>query len=168
MRSRVIPGRSWTMACRRPSRRLKRVDLPTLGRPTMATVGVSGMDLLRIWTEASPYFFVRNKPALVRRPDPFGNFSTDIIRPGFVVRLLESRAGIFFHESRILLEAPPKVISELLLAFLPLLPAARGGGWEKRAGVMRASAARTPQRATNTIRIGVLPRRQRSARRWPS
>src|SRR5438132_3588045 len=40
MRSRVTPGMSWTMACRFPTRRLKRVDLPTLGRPTMATVGV--------------------------------------------------------------------------------------------------------------------------------
>src|SRR4030095_8447488 len=43
MRSRVIPGRSWTIACRRPSRRLNSVDLPTLGRPTMAAVGVRGM-----------------------------------------------------------------------------------------------------------------------------
>ena len=37
-RSRVTPGRSSTSARRRPTRRLNRVDLPTLGRPTMATV----------------------------------------------------------------------------------------------------------------------------------
>src|SRR5919106_2956475 len=39
MRSRVTPGVSSTIARRRPVIRLKRVDLPTLGRPTMATVG---------------------------------------------------------------------------------------------------------------------------------
>ncbi len=37
-RSRVTPGRSSTSARRAPTRRLNRVDLPTLGRPTMATV----------------------------------------------------------------------------------------------------------------------------------
>src|SRR5688500_4619829 len=36
-RSRVVPGRSSTIASRSPTRRLKRVDLPTLGRPTTAT-----------------------------------------------------------------------------------------------------------------------------------
>ena len=33
------PGRSSTSARRLPTSRLNRVDLPTLGRPTMATVG---------------------------------------------------------------------------------------------------------------------------------
>ena len=42
LRSRVTPGRSSTMASRRPMIRLTRVDLPTLGRPTMATVGRPG------------------------------------------------------------------------------------------------------------------------------
>ena len=37
-RSRVTPGSSSTSARRRPTRRLNRVDLPTFGRPTMATV----------------------------------------------------------------------------------------------------------------------------------
>jgi len=37
-RSRVTPGRSSTMAGRPPTIRLNRVDLPTLGRPTMTTV----------------------------------------------------------------------------------------------------------------------------------
>src|SRR5262245_9290056 len=37
LRSRVTPGRSSTMAARRPTIRLSSVDLPTLGRPTMAT-----------------------------------------------------------------------------------------------------------------------------------
>src|ERR1043166_6989235 len=36
-RSRVIPGRSCVSARRLPARRLKRVDLPTFGRPTMTT-----------------------------------------------------------------------------------------------------------------------------------
>jgi len=40
MRSRVIPGSSPTMARRCPVIRLKSVDFPTLGRPTMTTVGV--------------------------------------------------------------------------------------------------------------------------------
>src|SRR5436305_7073315 len=39
LRSRVTPGSSSTIASRRPTMRLTRVDLPTLGRPTMATSG---------------------------------------------------------------------------------------------------------------------------------
>ncbi len=38
-RSRVTPGVSSTMDSRLPTRRLKSIDLPTLGRPTMATRG---------------------------------------------------------------------------------------------------------------------------------
>src|SRR5580658_4103653 len=39
MRSRVMPGSSVTMERRVPVRRLKSVDLPTLGRPTMTSDG---------------------------------------------------------------------------------------------------------------------------------
>src|SRR5436190_10554517 len=39
MRSRVMPGSSVTSARRGPMIRLKRVDLPTFGRPTMAISG---------------------------------------------------------------------------------------------------------------------------------
>src|ERR1700739_3733475 len=39
MRSRVMPGSLVTMERRVPVRRLKRVDLPTLGRPTMTRDG---------------------------------------------------------------------------------------------------------------------------------
>ena len=39
--SRVVPGCSCTTARRSPIRRLKRVDLPTLGRPTSATIGMT-------------------------------------------------------------------------------------------------------------------------------
>ena len=42
MRSRVVPGRSSTIAVRLPVSRLKRVDLPTFGRPTSATTGLRG------------------------------------------------------------------------------------------------------------------------------
>ena len=38
-RSRVTPGSASTTASRRPASRLKSVDLPTLGKPTMATIG---------------------------------------------------------------------------------------------------------------------------------
>src|SRR5580704_3427987 len=55
MRSRVIPGSSPTMARRDPTMRLNSVDLPTLGRPTMAMVGtpstigvLSELDLIRV------------------------------------------------------------------------------------------------------------------------
>ena len=41
-RSRVTPGRSSTKASRLPTSRLNRVDLPTFGRPTMATVKLIG------------------------------------------------------------------------------------------------------------------------------
>src|SRR5512135_3461736 len=37
--SRVMPGSEWTRDLRRPRRLLKRVDLPTLGKPTMTTRG---------------------------------------------------------------------------------------------------------------------------------
>src|SRR5579863_7636899 len=40
MRSRVMPGSLVTMERRVPVRRLKRVDLPTLGRPTITRDGV--------------------------------------------------------------------------------------------------------------------------------
>ena len=40
LRSRVTPGRSSTIASRRPRIRFISVDLPTFGRPTMATTGV--------------------------------------------------------------------------------------------------------------------------------
>ena len=42
MRSRVMPGSSPTMERREPVRRLKSVDLPTLGRPQMAMRGRRG------------------------------------------------------------------------------------------------------------------------------
>ena len=49
MRSRVTPGMSCTTAARRPRMRLTSVDLPTLGRPTMATTG-SGP----LWSRSCP------------------------------------------------------------------------------------------------------------------
>ena len=42
-RSRVVPGVSSTIAIRSPTRRLNSVDLPTLGRPTSATMGFIGL-----------------------------------------------------------------------------------------------------------------------------
>jgi hypothetical protein len=45
MRSRVTPGSLWTMEMRRPARRLKMADLPTLGRPTMARRGRNLRDI---------------------------------------------------------------------------------------------------------------------------
>ena len=43
LRSRVTPGWSSTMAIFRPASRLNSVDLPTFGRPTMATFSVMGL-----------------------------------------------------------------------------------------------------------------------------
>src|SRR5215218_9454759 len=40
IRSRVVRARSSTIACRRPTIRLKSVLLPTFGRPTIATTGM--------------------------------------------------------------------------------------------------------------------------------
>ena len=42
LRSRVTPGCSSTIASRRPTMRLTSVDLPTFGRPTIATTGAVG------------------------------------------------------------------------------------------------------------------------------
>ena len=47
-RSRVTPGRSSTNARRLPTRRLNSVDLPTFGRPTMATVKLMSGAALRM------------------------------------------------------------------------------------------------------------------------
>src|SRR5690349_7838092 len=47
--SRVTPGVSSTIAIFRPTSRLKSVDLPTLGRPTMAT------SALMMWSLSAPY-----------------------------------------------------------------------------------------------------------------
>src|SRR3954451_1719283 len=41
--SRVVPGTSWTTERSSPMRRLNSVDLPTVGRPTMATAGTAGL-----------------------------------------------------------------------------------------------------------------------------
>src|SRR5581483_530756 len=56
MRSRVMPGSSPTIERRLPVSRLKSVDLPTFGRPTMATRGMvagdgalCGLTLVRGW-----------------------------------------------------------------------------------------------------------------------
>ena len=46
MRSRVTPGVSSTMESRFPMSLLNSMDLPTLGRPTMATMGFTGAHFL--------------------------------------------------------------------------------------------------------------------------
>src|SRR5947209_3662601 len=69
MRSRVIPGSSPTIARRCPVIRLKRVDFPTLGLPTMTTVGVvCGM---RLYNSRGPmrhypiFLDLKDRPVLV-------------------------------------------------------------------------------------------------------
>ena len=57
MRSRVMPGSSPTMERREPVRRLKSVDLPTLGRPQMAMSGrrrleAAGFEVRSSWRES--------------------------------------------------------------------------------------------------------------------
>src|SRR5215469_5857131 len=44
-----MPGSSPTMARRDPTSRLNNVDLPTLGRPTMAMSGIDVMEFERSW-----------------------------------------------------------------------------------------------------------------------
>ena len=51
-RSRVTPGVSSTSASLRPTSRLNSVDLPTLGRPMMATLALSATDSGVIWAPA--------------------------------------------------------------------------------------------------------------------
>jgi hypothetical protein len=46
-----MPGSSPTIARREPTMRLKSVDLPTLGRPTMAIVGLSAAVVARVLVE---------------------------------------------------------------------------------------------------------------------
>ena len=57
-RSRVTPGVSSTSAIFRPTSRLNSVDLPTLGRPTMATVTLmAGPSIGRRWPPADPGYW---------------------------------------------------------------------------------------------------------------
>src|SRR5260370_13955075 len=62
-RSRVRPDCGSTIALRQPRTRLKSVDLPTLGRPTMATIGLdmdsirpalAGWRRRRLWSTVDP------------------------------------------------------------------------------------------------------------------
>src|SRR6266404_1687117 len=57
-----MPGSSPTMARRDPVRWLKSVDLPTLGRPTMATSG-DGFFLLKV-SSCSSFFFLKGEDEL--------------------------------------------------------------------------------------------------------
>src|SRR5215469_9404235 len=61
-----MPGSSPTIARREPTRRLKSVDLPTLGRPTIASVRATGRSHERDWFRDS-YFTRRDI-----RQDAFG------------------------------------------------------------------------------------------------
>src|SRR5947207_9695799 len=65
MRSRVMPGSSPTMARRCPVIRLKRVDFPTLGLPTMTTVGMAA-DMKLHDNRWYPIFLdLKDRPVLV-------------------------------------------------------------------------------------------------------
>src|SRR5918992_1753125 len=54
-RSRVVPATSETIACRRDRMRLNKEDLPTLGRPTIATTGAGLAVLVVSSLLASPW-----------------------------------------------------------------------------------------------------------------
>src|SRR5438093_5540959 len=64
-RSRVTPAVGSTMAMRRPASQLNSDDLPTLGRPTMATCG---RDMARFLIEAGPRR--TNQRVIVSPPPP--------------------------------------------------------------------------------------------------
>src|SRR5271157_853486 len=76
MRSRVIPGSSPTMERREPVRRLKSVDLPTLGRPTIAKIGAVAAvkadffecRLRESFTGSSPKFLLLQSGMKAERP----------------------------------------------------------------------------------------------------
>src|SRR6516162_7542353 len=73
-RSRVTPGRSSTKARRLPTRRLNSVDLPTFGRPTMATVKLMAKGSA-LWTPLYPRRQRRVQSARrgrIRPDDPAG------------------------------------------------------------------------------------------------
>ena len=69
MRSRVMPGSSPTMERRECVSRLNSVDLPTLGRPTMAKMGPEGADVGRMRDCLKRAFF---KGVFQRRADSDG------------------------------------------------------------------------------------------------
>src|SRR5450432_548550 len=88
MRSRVIPDSSPTMARRCPVMRLKRVDFPTLGLPTMTTVGMASDMKLH---DSSVF------AAAMLSPDPSLPSSVVAMEPGAIdrasaLRILETIA----------------------------------------------------------------------------
>src|SRR5579883_3506501 len=84
MRSRVIPGSSPTMALRCPVIRLKRVDLPTFGRPTITTVGVSFGMKFNLNNQLSRYvelYLMASSPIGARRVPPSSSAVRRFFRP---------------------------------------------------------------------------------------
>ena len=63
MRSRVVPGRSKTSEISRPARQLKSADLPTFGRPTIATICSINFYLLAKAADVCPLCFSKLSPA---------------------------------------------------------------------------------------------------------
>src|SRR5919106_2224763 len=55
-----MPGKSSTIAFRSPTRRLNNVDLPTFGRPTIATMGRLRGD------DCSPTVFANDDPRILQ------------------------------------------------------------------------------------------------------
>src|SRR5579864_3776060 len=75
MRSRVMPGSSVTIERRVPVRRLKSVDLPTLGRPTITMEGslpviVFALLLISLFDWLFDLLFIGERRAL-RNPLPY-------------------------------------------------------------------------------------------------
>src|SRR6266404_5027161 len=73
-----MPGSSPTMARRDPVRWLNSVDLPTLGRPTMATSG-DGFFLLKVFS-CSIFFFLKGGDEL-RCPSRYYRDSSGFLIP---------------------------------------------------------------------------------------
>ena len=96
-RSRVTPGRSSTSARRLPTRRLNSVDLPTFGRPTMATVklmiGTGALGVRALCRARAPNAIsaAAADPAIARRPAAWRCCRWRRIRPLHAAGLLLAR-----------------------------------------------------------------------------
>src|SRR5262245_13844521 len=104
MRSRVTPGVSRTIAFRLPIRRLKRVDLPTFGRPTIATTGSrTGAVASRRRRRPAEQAVDESPRARVGGDDGHGQVSGEILRRHIVeedpLRFGEGHAGNQDHIS---------------------------------------------------------------------
>src|SRR3546814_6939572 len=94
-RSRVSPGRSATSASRVPVRRLNRVDLPTLGRPTRTRVGSLSLVMGRLSVKR-----VQQERRAARRSEEHPSELLSLLRISHAVLCLKQIHSLFISTNQ--------------------------------------------------------------------